>query len=66
MGMFAMGYFSGVGIDLFGQKLVAAAGVVLLFCGYMLLRATVQVCLLAVSRAANFPHTSVRARLSLA
>lgn len=41
--MFAMGYFAGLAIDFFGQKAVAAAGVLLLFSGYMLLRATVQV-----------------------
>lgn len=38
-----MGYFAGLAIDHFGQKAVAAAGVLLLFAGYMLLRATVQV-----------------------
>ncbi|RYG42251.1 hypothetical protein EON68_02075, partial [archaeon] len=40
-GMFVMGYFAGVSIDRFGQKIVCAVGVAFITIGYLLLRGAV-------------------------
>ena len=40
-GMFVMGFFAGVSIDRFGQKLVCIVGVILIAAGYLMLRGSV-------------------------